>query len=87
MSSTPDSPRPRHAIDVLRPAVEMIRDLPFAGTSYLWPDADGITSRLVLLATTATAELAGHALSIGDTDARVLGDRPGAAGAARATRN
>jgi hypothetical protein len=59
---------PAHAIDVLRPAVEMIRGLPFAGTSYLWPDADGITSRLVLLATTATAELAGHALSIGDTE-------------------
>ena len=59
---------PAHAIDVLRPAVEMIRDLPFAGTSYLWPDADGITSRLVLLATTAAGELAGHALSIGDTD-------------------
>ncbi len=59
---------PTHAIDVLRPAVEMIRGLPFAGTSYLWPDADGITSRLVLLATTATAELAGHALSIGDTE-------------------
>lgn len=46
----------------------MIRGLPFAGTSYLWPDADGITSRLVLLATTAAGELAGHALSIGDTD-------------------
>ncbi|WP_420451666.1 LysM peptidoglycan-binding domain-containing protein [Ilumatobacter sp.] len=59
---------PAHAIDVLRPAVEMIRDLPFAGTSYLWPDADGLTSNLVLLATTAAAELAGHALSVGDTD-------------------
>jgi len=59
---------PAHAIDVLQPAVETIRGLPFAGTSYLWPDADGITSRLVLLATTASAELAGHALSIGDTD-------------------
>ena len=59
---------PGHAIDVLRPAVEMIRGLPFAGTSYLWPDADGLTSSCVLLATTVTAELAGHALSIGDTD-------------------
>jgi nucleoid-associated protein YgaU len=59
---------PAHAIDVLRPAVEMIRDMPFAGTSYLWPDADGITSNLVLLATTVTAELAAHALSIGDTE-------------------
>ncbi len=46
----------------------MIRGLPFAGTSYLWPDADGITSHLVLLATTAAGELAGHALSIGDID-------------------
>jgi hypothetical protein len=59
---------PAHAIDVLQPAVEMIRDMPFAGTSYLWPDADGLTSNLVLLATTAAAELAGHALSVGDTD-------------------
>ncbi|WP_158412490.1 LysM peptidoglycan-binding domain-containing protein [Ilumatobacter nonamiensis] len=59
---------PAHAIDVLRPAVEMIRGLPFSGTSYLWPDADGLTSSYVLLATTASAELAGHALSIGDTD-------------------
>lgn len=59
---------PSHAIEVLRPAVELIRDMPFAGTSYLWPDADGLTSNLVLLATTAAAELAGHALSVGDTD-------------------
>ena len=59
---------PSHAIDVLRPAVEMIREMPFAGTSYLWPDADGITSSLVLLATTVTAELAAHALSVGDTE-------------------
>ena len=59
---------PAHAIDVLRPAVEMIHGLPFAGASYLWPDADGLTSNLVLLATTATAELAAHALSMGDTD-------------------
>ena len=59
---------PAHAIDVLRPAVEMIHGLPFAGSSYLWPDADGLTSNLVLLATTAAAELAAHALSMGDTD-------------------
>ncbi len=59
---------PAHAIDVLRPAVEMIHGLPFAGSSYLWPDADGLTSNLVLLATTAAGELAAHALSVGDTD-------------------
>ena len=59
---------PRQAIDTLRPAVEMIRGMPFADTSYLWPDAEGITSNLVLLAITAAAEFAGHALSLGDTD-------------------
>ena len=60
---------PAQAVDTLRPAVAMIRDMPFAGTSYLWPDAEGITSNLVLLAMTATTDFAGHALSLGDTDA------------------
>jgi MYXO-CTERM domain-containing protein len=60
---------PGQAIETLRPAVDLVRDMPFAGTSYLWPDAEGITSNLVLLAITATAEFAGHALSLGDTDA------------------
>ncbi len=59
---------PAHAVETLRPAAELIRDIPFAGTSYLWPDAEGITSNLVLLATGIAAELAGHALSLGDTD-------------------
>ena len=59
---------PAHAIDTLRPAAAMIRDMPFAGTSYLWPDAEGITSNLVLLATGVAAELAGHALSLGDIE-------------------
>jgi hypothetical protein len=48
--------------------VALIRDAPFAGTGYLWPDAEGITSNLVLLATSATTELAGHLLSLGDID-------------------
>ena len=59
---------PGQAMETLRPAVELVRDMPFAGTSYLWPDAEGITSNLVLLAITATAEFASHALSLGDTD-------------------
>ncbi len=59
---------PAQAIGTLRPAVAMIRDVPFAGTSYLWPDAEGITSNLVLLAITAASEFAAHALSLGDTD-------------------
>jgi hypothetical protein len=59
---------PELAIDTLRPAVELIRDLPFAGTGYLWPDAEGIQSNLVLLATSAATELAGHYLSMGDVE-------------------
>jgi nucleoid-associated protein YgaU len=59
---------PAQAIDTLRPAVELIRDVPFAGTSYLWPDAEGLTSNLVLLTTSVTAELAGHGLSTGDIE-------------------
>ena len=60
---------PAHeAIELLRPGVEWIADLPFAGTGYLWPDAEGITSALTLLATGAATELARHCLSIGDVD-------------------
>lgn len=58
----------RDAIAILRPGVAQIHGMPFAGTSYLWPDAEGITSSLVLLATSASAELAAHYLSIGDID-------------------
>lgn len=56
------------AIATLRPALSLIRDMPFAGTSYLWPDSEGITSQLTLLATSAATVLAGHYLTIGDTD-------------------
>ncbi|MEO8265572.1 MAG: LysM peptidoglycan-binding domain-containing protein [Ilumatobacteraceae bacterium] len=56
------------AIAVLRPGVALIEGMPFAGASYLWPDAEGITSALVLLSTLAAAELAGHYLSVGDID-------------------
>ncbi|MEO6651383.1 MAG: BTAD domain-containing putative transcriptional regulator [Ilumatobacteraceae bacterium] len=59
---------PAQAIATLRPAVELITGMPFAGTSYLWADSEGITSNLVLLATTATTELAAHCLSIGDIE-------------------
>lgn len=59
---------PDQAIATLRPAVERIRGVPFEGTSYLWPDAEGLASQLVLLATSAATELAAHCLSIGDID-------------------
>ena len=56
------------AIEVLRPGVELLGGLPFSGTSYLWTDAEGITSSLVLLATGAAIELAHHYLSLGDVE-------------------
>ena len=56
------------AIAVLRPGVALINGMPFAGTSYLWPDAEGITSALVLLATSAASDLAAHYLAIGDIE-------------------
>ena len=56
------------AMSLLRPAVELVNELPFTGTGYLWPDAEGITSNLVLLATNVTAEYAKLALASGDVD-------------------
>ncbi len=62
------SQSPERAIETLRPAVELIRDVPFAGAGYTWPDPEGITSNLLLLAASAATELAGHLLSLGDAD-------------------
>jgi len=59
---------PAEAIATLRPAVQLVAGLPFEGTSYLWPDAEGLTSHLVLLATTAAAELGAHHLAIADVE-------------------
>ena len=59
---------PAAAIEVLRPGVALLHGLPFAGTSYLWPDAEGLTSSLTLLANSAAAELASHYLTLGDVD-------------------
>ncbi len=46
---------PSQAIDELHRGLELVRDLPFSGTGYLWPDAEGITSQLVLNIITASA--------------------------------
>jgi len=59
---------PKEAVAVLRPAMDLVDGMPFAGTAFLWPDAEGITSWLVLLATGAAADLAGHYLALGDVD-------------------
>lgn len=59
---------PDRAIATLRPAVDRIVGLPFEGSAYLWPDAEGITSSIVLRAITATSELASLCLSVGDIE-------------------
>ena len=46
---------PSQAIDELHRGLELVRDLPFSGAGYLWPDAEGITSQLVLNIITASA--------------------------------
>jgi nucleoid-associated protein YgaU len=56
------------AIATLRSAVELIRGVPFAETGYLWPDAEGVTSHLVVLATTCTCDLAERELDAGNLD-------------------
>lgn len=58
----------QQAIEVLRPGLAAVRDLPFAGTPYLWPDAEGITSSLILLVTSAATAMAVRCLRLGDVD-------------------
>lgn len=58
----------QRGIAELRPALELVRDMPFSGTTYLWPDSEGISSQLTLLVTTAATLLAGHYLALGDTE-------------------
>lgn len=59
---------PAEAVEMLRPGLELVTGMPFAGTSFLWPDAEGITSALTLLATSAAIELAEHYLALGDAE-------------------
>lgn len=49
--------------NVLTNMVADIRDIPFAGTNYLWADLDGTTTRLVIAALDACRDLATWALT------------------------
>ncbi len=59
---------PTVAIATLSSALDWVVGLPFEGTSYLWSDAEGIASKLVLLATSAASDLANRCLAVGDVD-------------------
>ena len=60
--------QPAEAVADLHRGLELVRDLPFAGTGYLWPDAEGITSQLVLTVITAACMAAELDLRRGETD-------------------
>ena len=49
-------------------ALDRVRDLPFTGTDYLWPDSEGITSNFILSVITGSIMAAEHALQQGDTE-------------------
>jgi nucleoid-associated protein YgaU len=57
------------AIEVLTSALELVRDVPFSGTDYLWPDADALPSNLIHLSTSAAVELARRCLAVGHFEA------------------
>ena len=49
-------------------ALDRVRDLPFAGTDYLWPDSEGITSNFILSVITGSVMAAERALQQGDIE-------------------
>jgi two-component SAPR family response regulator len=59
---------PEAAVVELHRGLELVRDLPFSGTGYLWPDAEGITSQLVITVITAAIMAAEIDLQRGKTD-------------------
>ena len=59
---------PEAAVVELHRGLELVRDLPFSGTGYLWPDAEGITSQLVITVITAAVMAAELDLQRGRTD-------------------
>jgi hypothetical protein len=59
---------PAAAVVELHRGLELVRDLPFSGTGYLWPDAEGITSQLVITVITAAIMAAELDLQRGKTD-------------------
>jgi two-component SAPR family response regulator len=57
-----------HAVPALRRVLELVRDVPYASSGYLWPDAGGRTSAAILAVTAAAADLATRLLDSDDVD-------------------
>ncbi|CAN0072197.1 unnamed protein product, partial [Phaeothamnion confervicola] len=56
------------AVGVIRPGLELVTAAPFADASFLWPDAEGTTTSLVLLVTSAATRMAERCLALDDID-------------------
>jgi nucleoid-associated protein YgaU len=56
------------AIETLRHGLELVRDLPYVGTSYLWPDGEALPSHLTLLVINSSIEMATRCLQLADVD-------------------
>ena len=57
---------PREAVSTLRAGLELVREAPFTASTYLWPDAEGVTSQVMLVITEAATLMAEHCLNAGD---------------------
>ncbi|MFM7251444.1 MAG: hypothetical protein ACKO27_00025 [Ilumatobacteraceae bacterium] len=56
------------AVEVLAPGLEVVTGMPFAGSNYLWCDAEGHASAHVLMVVGAATRLAQHHLALGDVE-------------------
>ena len=56
------------AVDTLRDGLLLVRGLPFAGTSFLWPDCQALPSHHTVLVVNAAVEMATRCLTLGDVD-------------------
>lgn len=57
-----------HERRVLRSALRMVREMPFLGSDYLWPDPEGITSNIVHVIVSAAMVVTEDALERGEFD-------------------
>lgn len=56
------------AVQTLRAGLAWVRGMPCADSGYRWPDADGTTSRLVILVTAAAVDMATRCLVVDDLE-------------------
>ena len=56
------------AVETLRDGLLLVRGLPFAGTSFLWPDCQALPSHHTVLVVNAAVEMATRCLTLGDVD-------------------